>query len=257
LVYPDLGLNLVRFVAQRRLEATSTATTGVMRACTAAALVVGLAWTCSAAMVDEGPSPAVTRVASTTLAAQAGEAGVRHLGFGSTLSELLRHPAFAGYARRLLPQDDVAIDETLPIERLGSLLPYHSHVVPGVVLGALNHLIDEVGRGTPVFHELYTPAEQQDDPTKASTGLFFFRGRPDAPFALIAPGGGFSYVGSVHEGFPYALEISREGYNVFVLRYRVGRVAALRPRTWPRRSRTSSATPAVWASARIGGCCGC
>ena len=155
----------------------------------------------------------MTRVANTTLAAQAGEAGVRHLGIGSTLGELLRHPAFAGYARRLLPRDDVAIDETLPIERLGSLLPYHSHVVPGVVLGALNHLIDEVGRGTPVFHELYSPAEQQDDPTKASTGLFFFRGRPGAPFALIAPGGGFSYVGSVHEGFPYALEISREGYN--------------------------------------------
>ena len=76
-------------------------------------------------------------------------------------------------------------------------------------------------RGTPVFHELYTLAQQQGDPTKASTGLFFFRGRPGAPFALIAPGGGFSYVGSVHEGFPYALEISRQGYNAFVVRYRV------------------------------------
>jgi hypothetical protein len=192
-----------------------------MRACTAADLVMVLAWACSAAMADEGPTPAVIRVANTTLAAQAGEAGVRHLGIGSTLGELLRHPAFAGYARRLLSRDDVAIDETLPIERMGSLLPYHSHVVPDVVLGALNHLIDEVGRGTPVFHELYTPAEQQGDPTKASTGLFFFRGRPGAPFALIAPGGGFSYVGSVYEGFPYAREISRQGYNAFVLRYRV------------------------------------
>jgi len=49
-------------------------------------------------MADEGPSPAVTRVANPTLAAQAGETGVRHLGIGSTLGELLRHPAFAGYA---------------------------------------------------------------------------------------------------------------------------------------------------------------
>ena len=110
----------------------------------------------------------------------------------------------------------------LPIERIGGLLPYHSHVVPEVVVGALNHLIDEVGRGTPVFHAFYTPTEQQGDPTKASTGLVFFPGRAGAPFALIAPGGGFSYVGSVHEGFPYALEISRQGYNAFVLRYRVG-----------------------------------
>ena len=193
-----------------------------MRACTAGALLTGLVCVCSAARADEGPSPAVIRVANTTLAAQPGEAGMPHLGTGSTLGELLRHPAFAGHARRLLPRDDVAIDETLPIERMGSLLPFHSHVVPDVVIAALNHLIDEVGRGTPVFHELYTPAQQQGDPTKASTGLFFFRGRPGAPFALIAPGGGFSYVGSVHEGFPYALEISRQGYNAFVLRYRVG-----------------------------------
>lgn len=39
---------------------------------------------------------------------------------------------------------------------------------------------------------------------------------------MIAPGGGFSYVGSVHEGFPYAIEINRQGYNAFVLTYRTG-----------------------------------
>ena len=39
---------------------------------------------------------------------------------------------------------------------------------------------------------------------------------------MIAPGGGFSYVGSVHEGFPYAVAIRDQGYNAFVLKYRVG-----------------------------------
>jgi hypothetical protein len=39
---------------------------------------------------------------------------------------------------------------------------------------------------------------------------------------VVCPGGGFSYVGSIHEGFPYALELSQKGYNVFVLQYRVG-----------------------------------
>jgi acetyl esterase/lipase len=52
--------------------------------------------------------------------------------------------------------------------------------------------------------------------------LFFFRGKPRAPFAIISPGGGFSYVGSVHEGFPYAVEISGKGFNAFVLKYRAG-----------------------------------
>lgn len=50
----------------------------------------------------------------------------------------------------------------------------------------------------------------------------FFRGKPGAPFAVISPGGGFSYVASLHEGFPYAVAISKRGYNAFVLRYRVG-----------------------------------
>jgi acetyl esterase/lipase len=193
-----------------------------MLASTTAALATALACSCEVATADESTSPAVTRGANGGPDLQAGEPRARHLNTRSTLGELLRHPAFAGYARRLLPRDDVPIDETLPIARIDTLLPYHSHVVPEVVVGALNHLIDEVGRGTPVFHELYAPAEKQTDPTKASTGLVFFRGRPGAPFALIAPGGGFSYVGSVHEGFPYALEISRQGYNAFVLRYRVG-----------------------------------
>jgi hypothetical protein len=29
-------------------------------------------------------------------------------------------------------------------------------------------------------------------------------------------------VGSVHEGFPYAIALSQKGYNAFVLQYRVG-----------------------------------
>lgn len=48
------------------------------------------------------------------------------------------------------------------------------------------------------------------------------RGKPGAPFAIIAPGGGFAYVGSVHEGFPYAVYINQQGYNAFVLKYRTG-----------------------------------
>ena len=52
--------------------------------------------------------------------------------------------------------------------------------------------------------------------------MFFFRGKPGAPFAVISPGGGFSYVGSIHEGFPLAVALSQKGYNAFVLQYRVG-----------------------------------
>ena len=86
----------------------------------------------------------------------------------------------------------------------------------------LNHIIDDVNKGKTVFYEFYTAAQKKQDLTKTNTGLFFFRGKRGAPFAVISPGGGFSYVASVHEGFPYAVAISKQGYNAFVLRYRVG-----------------------------------
>jgi acetyl esterase/lipase len=151
-----------------------------------------------------------------------------HLSIDDRLRDLLRHPAFAGHARLLLPWDDRSYDEAMPLRQIGSLLPYHSHVEPRVVVDALNRMIDDTRRGQVVFHRFYTPEQRRAEPTKQSTGLFFFRGKPGAPFALIAAGGGFAYVGSLHEGFPHAQEISRRGFHALVLRYRprLGEMAA-------------------------------
>jgi acetyl esterase/lipase len=145
-----------------------------------------------------------------------------HLGVESTIGDLLCHPAFAGFAHLILPRDDRAYDERMPLTRIGSLLPYHSHVDAETVASALNRMIDEAARGRTVFYRFYSEAERQQEPARGNTGLFFFRGRPGAPFAVVCPGGGFSYVASVHEGFPHAAAISSKGYNAFVLRYRAG-----------------------------------
>ncbi len=101
-------------------------------------------------------------------------------------------------------------------------MPYHSHVEPDIVVGAVNHMIDEVNDGKTIFYNFYNDPQKQQEPGKSHTGLFFFRGNPGAPFAIICPGGGFSYVGSLHEGFPLAQRISEMGYNAFVIRYRIG-----------------------------------
>jgi acetyl esterase/lipase len=135
---------------------------------------------------------------------------------------ILAHPAFAGFARLMMPRVDLDIAPDARIASIASTLPYHQNVDPHVVVKALNRMVDEVAAGRVIFFDIYDEAERQRTPSKIQTGLFFFRGRPGAPFAIIAPGGGFSYVGSVHEGFPYAVEISKRGYNAFVLRYRVG-----------------------------------
>ena len=157
-------------------------------------------------------------------AAQQGRAQAQpsHLRPEDRLGDLLDHPAFRGFSRLMLPWDGRDYDKAMPLKDIGQLLPYHSAVVPAVVVAALNRMVDDADAGRTVFYNFYTDAQRQADPTLGHTGLFFFRGKPGAPFAVIAPGGGFSYVGSVHEGFPYAEEISRQGLNAFVLKYRAG-----------------------------------
>jgi hypothetical protein len=156
-----------------------------------------------------------------------------------TLGDLLDHPALARFAERTLPWHGRVYDHSLPLDNLGSLLPYHSNVHPGTVLAGLNLLISNAERGVPVFHEIYSEAERGANPDLRATGLFFFPGEAGKPFAVIAPGGGFSYVGSVHEGFPYAAEISARGNSVFVVVYRTGQAAARPRRTWHGQSTTS------------------
>lgn len=145
-----------------------------------------------------------------------------HLSPNDHLNDLLHHPAFQGFSYRILPWDERDYDLAMPLKNIGQILPYHSHVEPAVVVAALNRMVDAVSAGQPVFYDFYTDAQRQAQPTLQHTGLFFFRGKPGAPFAVIAPGGGFSYVASMHEGFPYAEEISKQGFNAFVLKYRVG-----------------------------------
>ena len=90
------------------------------------------------------------------------------------------------------------------------------------MVDGVNRMIDDRNAGFQVFYDIYTDKEKEDDPSKELTGLFFLRGEPGKPFAVICPGGGFYYVGSLHEGFPLAMELNKSGYNAFVLKYRVG-----------------------------------
>jgi acetyl esterase/lipase len=145
-----------------------------------------------------------------------------HLTTDNSIRDIVNHPAFEGFGELLLPRDNNSGYYDTQLRNVGSLMPYHSHVDPDIVVGAINHMIDEINDGKTIFYNFYVEQEKQEDPAKESTGIFFFRGKPGAPFAIVCPGGGFSYVGSLHEGFPLALEISKKGYNAIVIRYRIG-----------------------------------
>jgi acetyl esterase/lipase len=153
---------------------------------------------------------------------RSGNEGYTHITTNDFVHHIMNHPAFKDFGKYILPRDDNTYYYDTPLNNVHSLLPYHNHVDPNIVVGAINHMIDEINDGKTIFYDFYTEQQKQDNPSKESTGLFFFRGKPGDPFAIVCPGGGFTYVGSLHEGFPHAVELSKEGYNTFVLKYRVG-----------------------------------
>jgi acetyl esterase/lipase len=145
-----------------------------------------------------------------------------HLSADNSVRDIVSHPAFSGFGELLLPRDNNSSYYNTRLSNVASLMPYHQNVNPADVVNALNAMIDEASDGKKIFYDFYTAAQKRADPAKEHTGLFFFRGNTDAPFAIICPGGGFSYVGSLHEGFPIAHELSKRSYNAFVIRYRIG-----------------------------------
>lgn len=132
---------------------------------------------------------------------------------------VLQDGAFGDYGRLLFPVDTGYWSG----DTLGELqLTWYNNIDPEETVEIVNTLWQRAEAGETVFYDIYTEAEKAQDPDKADTGLFFFKGEAGAPFAVCNAGGGFAYVGAMQDSFPHALEISKRGYNAFALIYRPG-----------------------------------
>ena len=108
-------------------------------------------------------------------------------------------------------------------ETLGDIsLAWYSFIDPDETVAVMNVLREEAQEGIPVILDIYTEEEIARDPSKADTGLVFFRGKEGARTAVCNAGGGFAYVGAIHDSFPVSYELSKMGYNAFALIYRPG-----------------------------------
>lgn len=145
-----------------------------------------------------------------------------HVNAGTTVLDVVNHPAFKGFGQFIFPIGSRMPDAGMTLDRISSLLPYHQNINPDTTVRVVNYMLDEVAAGRTIFYDIYSDEEKQYDPSKEDTGLFFFRGEPGAPFAIVSTGGGFSYVGSIHESYPHAIELSEKGYNAFAIQYRTG-----------------------------------
>ena len=138
----------------------------------------------------------------------------------NTSIDIVRNdPVFGDYGRLLFPVDDWYMSGNT----LGELqLTWYNNIDPAETVEIVNTLWQRANAGETIFYDIYSEEEKAEDPTKADTGLFFFRGNPGERFAVCNAGGGFAYVGAMQDSFPHALELSRQGYNAFALIYRPG-----------------------------------
>ena len=139
----------------------------------------------------------------------------------SKVTDVMRDPTYGDYGHLIFPVD-IAISEDLELKDVEDILPWYSEVNPKKTVEIVNYMKDRVTDGEQIFYDIYSEEEKEADPAKEDTGLFFFRGDPGAKTAIVNAGGGFMYVAAMHDSFPQALELAKNGYNAFALIYRPG-----------------------------------
>jgi acetyl esterase/lipase len=135
--------------------------------------------------------------------------------------DVIDDPDFEGYGRLIFPADK-PIDKSMTLSEVGDILTWYNYVNPDRTVEILYYMKTKAEAGEQIFYDIYTDEEKAADPAKENTGLFYFRGNPEEKFAIVNAGGGFVYVGAMHDSFPHALELSKKGYNAFALIYRPG-----------------------------------
>lgn len=137
----------------------------------------------------------------------------------TTVGEVATAPAFNGMGRLLFPLDR-PIDVKVSLSEVGNHLLWYEGIKPERTVAVMNYLHEQALDGKQVFYDIYTEEEKKADLAKGNTGLVFFRGKLGGRTAILNAGGGFVYVGAIHDSFPHAMELSKQGYNAFALIYR-------------------------------------
>lgn len=139
----------------------------------------------------------------------------------TSIQEILNLPEFKNCGRLLFPVNrPVTLDMTLKELSSSQIYLWYSHIQVQKTVEIIKTL-QQNAKTYSIFYPIYTPQEIMKDPSKKDTGIFFFKGKENAPYAICNASGGFTYVGAMHDSFPHALELSKRGYNAFVLIYRV------------------------------------
>lgn len=134
---------------------------------------------------------------------------------------MLNDPAFGTFGRLLFPVDR-GVFPSMTLEQVSTSAVYmwYPYIQVEKTVEILNYLHSQAAKGEQIFHHIYSTEEMAENPSKADTGIFVFKGIDGNPFAVTNAGGGFAYVGAMHDSFPHSLELCKAGYTAFALIYR-------------------------------------
>jgi hypothetical protein len=126
-------------------------------------LVLMLALATPVAAEVAGQRAVPRNVTEEVMKAQPKETGGGTLRTTDRIRDVLDHPQLATFAHLMLPWDEGSYDPDTRLDEISSMLPYHTHVAPEVVVGALNRIIGDAGNGNTVFFDFYTDEQKQAD----------------------------------------------------------------------------------------------
>ena len=158
-------------------------------------------------------------LAAIMMSAVSGGAELENWNENTGIDEVISYPAFGNWGRLIFPVDAGYYGGTT---LSGLRLTWYSNIQSAKTVEIVNYMKQKADAGEQIFYRIYSDEEIAADPWKADTGLFFFRGNLGEKFAICNAGGGFTYVGAMHDSFPHALELSKKGYNALALIYRPG-----------------------------------
>ena len=146
----------------------------------------------------------------------------KYLTTATSFNHIYKHPLWEGSGKNLYsPWADDTVRDLTGFMSVRALCYWCGWDAAAAVNG-MNYLIDCANAGKLQVMNVYTDEEIAAHPEYANAQAVFYRGEPDMPVAVVAAGGGYTQICSIFESFPYAEELNRAGYNVFVLKYRVG-----------------------------------
>lgn len=107
------------------------------------------------------------------------------------------------------------------LEEMASFIP--PWTIPSIKEG-WEHLVNKSEEHRLVY-DFWSEEAKKEDSSKEKTGLMAFVVPGCRKFVMICPGGGYTNVCSISEGFPIAKQLNELGYSAFVLQYRTNEAA--------------------------------